>query len=337
MKNEYLWSLTATFWVIIIHLFSFIPAQAQGFVRDIVFPIDGPYQPFSDNFSDPRSGGRMHGAIDIVADKMTPLVAVADGTISKLVIPEALWGYAIYLDDDEGYTYAYLHVNNDNPGTDDGDGGIEHAYAPGIARGSRVARGQLVGWLGDSGNAENVTDHLHFEMYDPTGARINPYDSLVAASNNVSFSYEAESLLAPTINEDKNLVPGETVRCVSGELIKTEEFDSVYYCGADGRRYVFPNAKVYASWYDDFFGVKVIPSEDMGAILLGGNVTYRPGSRLVKITTDPKVYAVAHGGMLRWVTSPELAVTLFGAGWQKQLEDIPDAFFTNYAIGEPIY
>ena len=136
--------------------------------------MNGPHS-FSDDFGDTRSGGREHLANDILADKMTPVVAAKDGIIRYIVIPEASWGYALYLEDADGWQYRYLHLNNDTPGTDDHDGGPENAYAPGIERGSRVVAGQHLGWVGDSGNAESTGSHLHFEMWTPDHTAINPY------------------------------------------------------------------------------------------------------------------------------------------------------------------
>jgi hypothetical protein len=69
---------------------------------------------------------------------------------------------------------------------------------------------------------------------------------------------------------------------------------------------------------------------------MGGNMTYRPGARLVKITTDPRVYAVSRYGVLRWVTSESLASSLYGPRWAQLVDDIPDVFFVNYTIGAPI-
>jgi hypothetical protein len=74
----------------------------------------------------------------------------------------------------------------------------------------------------------------------------------------------------------------------------------------------------------------------MSKISLGGNVTYRPGVKLVKIQTDPKVYAVDRDGTLRWMTSPAIAAKYYGTSWAKNLEDIPDVFFTNYKIGKSV-
>ncbi|MBP9864188.1 hypothetical protein KBC54_01915, partial [Patescibacteria group bacterium] len=63
---------------------------------------------------------------------------------------------------------------------------------------------------------------------------------------------------------------------------------------------------------------------------------YKPGVKMVKFMTDPKVYAVAKGGILRWVKSQAAAVELYGAQWNKNIDDINDAFFTNYTFGAEI-
>lgn len=110
---------------------------------------------------------------------------------------------------------------------------------------------------------------------------------------------------------------------------------AVYYVD-DGKRYVFPNERVYLSWYPDFSGVATVTDAELAAYPIGGNVTYRPGSRLVKITSDPKVYAVSAGGSLRWIATEDAARTLFGADWNRQVDDLPDAFFFNYRIAETV-
>lgn len=130
--------------------------------------------------------------------------------------------------------------------------------------------------------------------------------------------------------------PGQQPLYSSGDLIKSASGLSVYYYGADGKRYVFPNEKTYKTWYSDFSGVKEISDVELGGITIGGNVTYKPGVKMVKITTDPKVYAVSAGGVLRWVSTEAIAASLYGADWASKIDDIPDAFFINYTVGEPI-
>lgn len=121
----------------------------------------------------------------------------------------------------------------------------------------------------------------------------------------------------------------------AGDLIKAS-LPAVYYYGADGKRYVFPNEKTYKTWYADFSSVKTVTDAELAAVAIGGNATYRPGVKMVKITTDPKVYAVAKGGSLRWVKTEDVAKALYGNDWNKQVDDVPDAFFTNYTVGADV-
>ncbi|MFH0927918.1 MAG: M23 family metallopeptidase [bacterium] len=303
----------------------------------IIFPMQGGAS-FTDDFGDARSGGRVHEGNDLMAQKMTPILAARGGRVVYAPTTEPSYGFMLTISGEDGYEYGYLHINNDTPGTDDGLGGLQNAYAPGISEGVHVTQGQHIAWVGDSGNAEAVGPHLHFEIRLPDGTAINPYPYLTVALKLDSYDIAAAKAASPDINTDKNLVgASDTVyHCTPGSLIRTTLSSSVYYCGADGRRYVFPNQHTYATWYPDFSTVLTITPENLAAMLLGGNVTYRPGVKLVKITTDPKVYAVDQNGLLRWVETPGIAVKYYGAAWMKNVEDIPDVFFVNYKIGNPI-
>lgn len=121
----------------------------------------------------------------------------------------------------------------------------------------------------------------------------------------------------------------------AGNLIKASN-DAVYYYAPNGKRLVFPNEKTYKTWYADFSSVVHVTDGDLAAIPLGGNVTYRPGVRLVKITTDPKVYAVSAHGVLRWVSTETVAQALYGANWNQMIDDVADAYFVNYTVGAAI-
>jgi len=111
---------------------------------------------------------------------------------------------------------------------------------------------------------------------------------------------------------------------------------AVYYYAADGKRYVFPNEGTYKSWFVDFSGVLRIGDDELAAMPIGGNVTYRPGIRMLKIQTDPKTYVVTRGGVLHWVKSESLAEDLYGQYWNAAIDDVSDAFFVNYQVGAPI-
>ncbi len=103
-------------------------------------------------------------------------------------------------------------------------------------------------------------------------------------------------------------------------------------------RYVFPNEQTFFTWYTprDYYQVNRLNDADLAAIRIGGNVTYRPGSRLVKITTDPKVYAIDHYGTLRWIETEATAQSMYGADWKNYIDDVPDAFFVTYSVGASI-
>lgn len=118
----------------------------------------------------------------------------------------------------------------------------------------------------------------------------------------------------------------------AGDLIKMDGLSSVYYLGADNKRYVFPNEATYFSWYSDFSGVVTIPQAELESYPLGKNVTVRPGTKLVKITTNPKVYAVTTNGMLLAIPDEATAKTLYGDMWAKRVVDVADSFFQNYTI-----
>ncbi|MEN9557875.1 MAG: hypothetical protein RL141_244 [Candidatus Parcubacteria bacterium] len=306
-------------------------------IRTITFPTETTVT-FTEDFGDGRSGGRLHEGNDLMGRKMMPLYAAVDGTVRSINSPEETWGYAVTLRDSEGWTYHYLHINNDMPGTDDGAGGEVNAYAPGIARGVNVTKGQLIGWMGDSGNAESTAPHLHFEIRRPDGVAISPNASLRAAlAGPGSYDAVAAAAVSGDINTDRKIAAATTsVPCVSGSLIKSPSTTAVYYCGADGKRYVFPHERVYFSWYADFNDVQTIDDTALAAAPLGGLVTYRPGSYLVKIESLPNVYAIEAGGVLRWVRSPEIAAALYGANWKKNVHDISDAFFGSYTMGADI-
>ncbi len=111
---------------------------------------------------------------------------------------------------------------------------------------------------------------------------------------------------------------------------------AVYYIGKDGARHAFPNSQVFFTWYSGFDSVQEVSATTLSNHTLGANVVYRGGVRMVKFTTDPKVYAVARGGALRWITSESLARAFYGDTWNKKIDDIPDTFYDNYTFGEQI-
>jgi len=174
---------------------------------------------------------------------------------------------------------------------------------------------------------------------EPTGEEPTTTPPPATDSNRVGgYSAPAAAEATPDIDTDKGLEAPEegAPGCEAGSLIKGQTFAAVYYCGKDGKRYVFPNEKTFYTWFEDFSTLVVLTDAQLAAIPLGGNATYKPGVRMVKIQTDPKVYAIARGGLLRWVQSEAVARALYGTNWNRQIDDVSDAFFVNYTIGDPI-
>lgn len=145
----------------------------------IAFPQETSKTHFSSTFGASRSGGRRHKGNDLMAERMTEVYAAADGVVFDISV-DRLGGRSIKISHADEWTSAYLHLNNDNPGTDDGEAPWSLTVAPGIAVGTEVRQGQLIGWVGDSGNAEWTAPHTHFELRRD-GTPINPYKLLLAA------------------------------------------------------------------------------------------------------------------------------------------------------------
>ena len=160
------------------------PASAD-IVKPIVFPVDGPVY-YTDTFGAPRSG-HTHEGQDLMAAKMVPALAAVDGTVTRITFNNAT-GNSLVITGIDGWTYHYIHVNNDTPGTDDGLATRAQAFPTNIQLGVTVKRGQLVAYVGDSGNAETTAPHIHFEIRQPaapgtyTGVPINAYESLRQAT-----------------------------------------------------------------------------------------------------------------------------------------------------------
>lgn len=154
------------------------PPPACSYVYRMGFPVVGGGSPGWSLFGEPRDGGeRLHAGVDILAPKLTPVVAVRSGTISSVrdVPGDCCW---VSVRHDDGWISMYVHLNNDTAGTNDGEGvGIR----PGLAEGDRVEQGELLGWIGNSGNAEGGPAHIHFELRTPWGEPIDPGPSLYAA------------------------------------------------------------------------------------------------------------------------------------------------------------
>jgi len=144
------------------------PADATG---ALLLPVQGiRADQLQDTFTDARSEGRVHDAIDILAPNGTPVLAVADGTVEKL-FDSVRGGLTVYQFEPSGrYCYYYAHLDR---------------YADGLAEKKTIKRGEVIGYVGSTGNASPEAPHLHFEIHvlGPEkqwwkGESINPYPVL---------------------------------------------------------------------------------------------------------------------------------------------------------------
>ena len=147
------------------------PAPSPSPGAKLAFPLPGYEHALRDNFHEKR-GVRMHKALDIMAPRGTPVRAVDDGTLAKLY-QGPLAGIALYqFDRDMKRVYFYAHLDR---------------YAAGLSEGDPITRGQVIGYVGSTGNAPESAPHLHFAMHELgadkrwwKGKALNPYELLLA-------------------------------------------------------------------------------------------------------------------------------------------------------------
>ncbi|MCK9361225.1 hypothetical protein M0Q28_03260 [Patescibacteria group bacterium] len=135
------------------------------------------------------------------------------------------------------------------------------------------------------------------------------------------------ALLSPFVASAAELEPGQFVRATDG---------TVYWLSEDERRYVFPDGATLQSWLGGTPGMlKDATDGELEPFPVGGPMTMRPGTRLVKFVSDETVYAVTRGAALRAV-APEYATAYYGAGWMQNVDVLSIALYPNYKVGMPI-
>lgn len=129
----------------------------------------------------------------------------------------------------------------------------------------------------------------------------------------------------------------------TGSVWKSANNSAMYYFDGQ-RRWVFPNTATYISWYPTYGGIKTVTLDQLSSVPIGGNITVRPGTYLVKTNNNTSTYAVepfkdvtrGPAGTLRVIDSETRAAALYGADWRNRVIDVPSAFFVNYNTGIPI-
>jgi len=157
-------------------------SAAKNGVPPLLFPVVGTVN-YTDDFGQARAGGP-HQGNDLLADKRAPAVAVESGTVAFWTT-SASAGCMLYLHGDSGTSYQYIHLNNDLTSRNDNKGkcvaGV--SYAAGLVDGQHVDAGETIGYVGDSGDANGIHPHLHFEVHPHGGKAVDPFPFLKKAAH----------------------------------------------------------------------------------------------------------------------------------------------------------
>jgi len=186
-------------------------SPSAGGVPQLVFPVLGSAS-YTDDFGDPRSQGS-HEANDIMAPRKALALAAEAGTV-KFWTTSSRAGCMLYLYGASGTKYLYVHLNNDlTDGNDNGGACVAGvAFAKGLKSGGKVVAGQPIGYVGDSGDANGIHPHLHFEVHPGAGAAIDPYPYLqksrhllFAAERGTRFTLALTGTVVSTAAADLNM------------------------------------------------------------------------------------------------------------------------------------
>jgi hypothetical protein len=154
-------------------------------------------------------GNYLHTGVDIIAPKLTPVVAPFDGVLGFKT--QTFWIYG-----DNGFKCLGTHLNDDSPGTNDGKNNPDFMFAPNLRFGDRVTAGQLIGYVGNSGKATGP--HLHFELFSRSGIR-NPVHSLKYAQRISAPRIEIpRPELRPESGEERYLIAKRNYFPVNGTI-----------------------------------------------------------------------------------------------------------------------
>ncbi len=258
---------------------------------------------------------------DVLAPTFTGAISPLTATVNTPVTLSL--GYA----DNVGVTECYLYVDGSLAGGSSSGGmtGTTSRSHTFTTSGAHTARFQCRDAAGNQGVSTTYT--------------VNVAAVSTPGGGGSGGSGGTPTPIIPIIPTPGSVLMGNLIKAIcprTGIVNADHPCRAVYYYGQDGRRHAFPNERVFFTWFSDFNGVREVSDATMASIGLGRNVTYRPGTKMIKFRTVNRVYAVARGGALRWVTTEDVARQLYGATWASQIDDVGDTFYSNYTSGADI-
>lgn len=205
-------------------------AVAEAKVPRLVFPVVG-QSTFIDDFGDARGQGS-HEGNDIMAPRRALVVAAEAGTV-RFHTTSSRAGCMLYLNGRSGTQYLYIHLNNDlTDGNDNGGSCVAGvAYAKGLKDGQKVAAGQVIGYNGDSGDADGISPHLHFEVHPSGGGAVNPHRHLrqarrllFSATPGSTFTLAVSGKVANAAGQDLRVTVDQVRQWPGGRKVKQPGF-----------------------------------------------------------------------------------------------------------------
>jgi hypothetical protein len=201
-------------------------AASPAPVPRLVFPVLGTAT-YTDDFGDPRGQGA-HEGNDMLAPRRALVLAAEAGTV-KFHTTSSRAGCMLYLDGKSGTEYLYIHLNNDLTDANDNQGtcvpGV--AYAKGLKSGAKVDAGDVIAYVGDSGDANGIHPHLHFEVHPNGGAATSPFPYLnkarrllFAAEPGTTFTLALTGKVANAAGEDLQVTVDQVRQWPGGRKVK---------------------------------------------------------------------------------------------------------------------
>jgi hypothetical protein len=201
-------------------------ASSSGKVPTLVFPVLGDAA-YTDDFGDARGQGG-HEGNDIMAPRRALALAAEAGTV-KFHTTSSRAGCMLYLNGESGTEYLYIHLNNDLTSGNDNQGkcvpGV--AYSKGLKSGAKVVAGEPIAYVGDSGDADGIHPHLHFEVHPNGGGAVSPFSYLrkakrllFAARPGTTFTLALTGTVVTAAGEDLQLSLEQVRSWPGGRKIK---------------------------------------------------------------------------------------------------------------------